>query len=132
MTADNAPEHAGASPQGGGHATAVAELFREHNRTLIGFLAARLKSEQDAREVAQEAYVRLLQLDRPGAVSFLRSYLFRTAANLATDRLRQRQVRGSTEPIDVLADLTDEQAAPENEIAAVQELAFIRRCLFEL
>lgn len=55
-----------------GHAAEVAALFREHNRTLVNFLLARLKSEHDAREVAQEAYVRLLQLDRPGGVSFLR------------------------------------------------------------
>lgn len=68
----------------------LARLFREHNQELIGFLCTRLKSEQDAKEVAQEAYARLLQLDQPGAVSFLRGYLFKTAANLAIDRLRHR------------------------------------------
>ncbi|HEY8506920.1 MAG TPA: RNA polymerase sigma factor, partial [Steroidobacteraceae bacterium] len=30
------------------------------------------------------------QLDRPGAESFLKAYLFRVATNLAVDRLRQR------------------------------------------
>jgi DNA-directed RNA polymerase specialized sigma24 family protein len=92
---------AAAPPEG--HAARVAELFREHNCTLVSFLKARLQSEQDAREVAQEAYVRLLQIDRPGAVSFLRSYLFRTAENLAIDRLRQlrephRRARGARGP----------------------------------
>ena len=67
----------------------------------------RLRDEHEAKEVAQEAYVRLLQLDRPGAVSFLRSYLFKTAANIAIDRARQRatharlqQQRWSEESID--------------------------------
>lgn len=125
---DTAPGSAAAA----GHATTVAELFREHNRTLISFLAARLNSEQDAHEVAQEAYVRLLQLDRPNAISFLRSYLFRTAANLATDRLRQRRVRGTTESIELFENLVEGHAAPDAHVAAVQELSFIRGCLFEL
>ncbi len=76
-----------------GRAEAVTELFRCHNRALVGFLAARLDSEAEAQEVAQEAYVRLLQLEQPGAAGFLRAYLFRIAANLAVDRLRRRNVR---------------------------------------
>lgn len=67
----------------------VERLFREHNEALIRFLVARLRSYQDAREVAQEAYVRLLSLDAPGAISYLRAFLFKTAANLATDRQRR-------------------------------------------
>src|ERR1700679_3114699 len=54
----------------------LLRLFRDHNRSLVLFLASRLKDIQAAHEVAQEAYVRVLQLQSPGAVSFLRSYLF--------------------------------------------------------
>jgi DNA-directed RNA polymerase specialized sigma24 family protein len=89
------------------HATKVAALFREHNSALVSFLRARLRSEQDAREAAQEAYVKLLQLDCPGAVSFLRSYLFRIAANVATDRLRQRQVRRAHASVECCEDICD-------------------------
>jgi RNA polymerase sigma factor (sigma-70 family) len=74
-------------------AVAVSELFREHNRMLVGYLRSRLGSEQEAKEVAQEAYVRVLQLHEPGAPGLLRAYLFKTAANLAVDRLRHRRVR---------------------------------------
>jgi RNA polymerase sigma-70 factor (ECF subfamily) len=72
-------------------------LFREHNRVLVAYLTARLRSEQEAREVAQEAYVRLLQLHEPGTPSLLRAYLFKTATNLAIDRLRHRSVRQRAE-----------------------------------
>jgi RNA polymerase sigma factor (sigma-70 family) len=78
-------------------AVAVSELFREHNRVLVGYLRSRLGSEQEAREVAQEAYVRVLQLHEPGAPGLLRAYLFKTAANLAIDRLRHRRVRKRSE-----------------------------------
>src|SRR5690606_15840031 len=42
-------------------------------------------------DVAQEAYARMLQLHSPGTVSFLRAFLFKTAANIAIDRLRSRK-----------------------------------------
>jgi RNA polymerase sigma-70 factor (ECF subfamily) len=78
-------------------AVAVSALFREHNRMLVGYLRSRLGSEQEAKEVAQEAYVRVLQLHEPGAPGLLRAYLFKTAANLAVDRLRHRRVQQRSE-----------------------------------
>ena len=50
----------------------VERLFREHNAALLRFIAAKVGSEQEAREIAQEAYVHLLQLDHPEAISYLR------------------------------------------------------------
>jgi len=78
-------------------ASAVSQLFRDHNRMLVGYLTSRLRSEQEAKEVAQEAYVRLLQLQDPGTPSLLRAYLFKTATNLAIDRLRHRRVQHQAE-----------------------------------
>jgi RNA polymerase sigma factor (sigma-70 family) len=78
-------------------AAAVSILFREHNRMLVGYLTARLRSEQEAKEVAQEAYTRLLELQVPGTPSLLRAYLFKTATNLAIDRLRRRKVQHRSE-----------------------------------
>jgi RNA polymerase sigma factor (sigma-70 family) len=86
-------------------ADAVSCLFREHNRELVGYLKARLRSEHEAKEVAQEAYIRLLQLQKPGTADLLRAYLFKTAANLATDRLRQRAIRlRAEERVELLED----------------------------
>ena len=77
--------------------TAVSELFREHNRMLVRYLTVRLQSVQEAKEVAQESYARLLQLPQPGAPSLLLAYLFKTATNLAIDRLRHRKIGCSLE-----------------------------------
>lgn len=73
----------------GGHGR-IRQLFQEHNEALVRMLANRLGSIDEAVEVAQEAYVRLLRLDRADAVSHLQAYLFRTARNIAIDRLRSR------------------------------------------
>jgi RNA polymerase sigma factor (sigma-70 family) len=86
---------------------AVSQLFREHNRMLVRYLTVRLQSVQEAREVAQESYARLLQLPQPGAPDLLRAYLFKTAANLAIDRLRHRTVqRRAEEQPALLSELT--------------------------
>ena len=113
-------------------AAAIGRLFREHNRKLVGFLVTRLRNEQEAKEVAQEAYVRLLQLEaRPGTVSYLRSYLFRVAENLATDRLRQRRVRNHIDRLDSDDDLFEDARAERSAIAE-QELALLKRAVAEL
>lgn len=113
------------------HAAEISRLFKEHNRTLVLFLAARLKDEQSAKEVAQEAYVKLLQLQQPGAVSFLRSYLFRVASNLAIDRLRQTQARARIDRKDTFEDFIEGTVAERAAFASV-ELASLKRLIREL
>lgn len=86
----NIEEVVEAAPAGGpGRAAVIERLFREHNEALVRFLRGRVGSHNEALEVAQEAYVRLLSLDQPGAVSYLRAFLFKTAANIAIDRRRR-------------------------------------------
>jgi RNA polymerase sigma-70 factor (ECF subfamily) len=125
-------------PEGVGdssRAELVDRLFREHNDALVSLLALRLRSRHDAKEVAQEAYVRLLQLDRAdGAISLLRSYLFRIASNLAVDRLRHQNVRWHAAAA-IKAELFD-SLSPQNDVerglVATEELQFLRKALTEL
>jgi RNA polymerase sigma factor (sigma-70 family) len=113
-------------------ASALSALFREHNRTLVRFINARLRNEQEANEIAQEAYVKMLQLDRcPGTASFLRHYLFRVAENLAVDRIRQRYSRGRLDQLTSIDDLFQEALA-ERTVLAGQELALLRAAVAEL
>lgn len=96
----------------GDRARKVEALFRDHNDRLVRFLRARLGNDADAREAAQEAYVRLLQLDQANQPSFLQSYLFRVATNVATDMLRRRATgRVAIRP----AILRSEAEAPSQE-----------------
>jgi RNA polymerase sigma-70 factor (ECF subfamily) len=114
-----------------GHVHALSHLFEEHNRTLQSFLVARLGNEQEAREVAQDAYVRLLQLHQPGTVSFLRAYLFKTAANLAVDRIRQRANRERLDRSGPERDFVD-RLSPDRRLMAAEELAVLEQALREL
>jgi RNA polymerase sigma-70 factor (ECF subfamily) len=123
--------HESSGEPAGSHAQRISRLFSEHNESLIQFLATRLRSVQEAKEVAQEAYVRLLSLEDSGAVSFLRAFLFKTAANLAVDRIRsrnrQRQVLDAG-----LCDEAREAPTPDREAATAQEVAIVRRLIGEL
>lgn len=117
------------------HLRTVAELFRKHNRSLVSLLAARLHSMEEAKEVAQEAYVKLLQLDRPGTVSLLQAYLFRTACNLALDRVRQRTVRSrllNEHAADLADDLSGLEQTLEARALADDELRLLQVSLGEL
>ena len=115
------------SSNGESRAQLVARLFREHNDSLVGFLAARLRSRQEALEVAQEAYVRMLSLDESNAVSFLRAFLFKTAANIAIDRIRSRDRRQQLHESS-LFDFRETQT-PERSLVGEQEVAIIERVL---
>ncbi|WP_340681110.1 RNA polymerase sigma factor [Paraglaciecola sp.] len=95
----------------------ISDLFNQHNDILLRFLRTRLQSDSDAHEVAQEAYVKLLALDKPGAVSYLRSYLFKVAANLAIDRLRAKQTAQKHQPLLFF----DEKYPSEEQTALVNE-----------
>ena len=109
----------------------VRKLFEDHNHTLVSFLAARLNSRAEARDVAQEAYVRMLQLEGLSAVGFLRAYLFRIASNIAVDRMRRRVVREEGPPQALFEELLS-RPEPERLVLAEQELDVIKAAIAEL
>lgn len=127
-TYDTTPAPAAASES---HRELTERLFREHNEALIRFLLTRVRSHQEASEVAQEAYVRLLSLDKPGAVSYLRAFLYKTAANLAVDRLRRNDVHERATASPLFQDLV-ESRSPERHVASLQDIQQLERILEDL
>jgi RNA polymerase sigma factor (sigma-70 family) len=109
----------------------IEQLFRDHNRSLISFLVTRLHSEAEARDVAQEAYVRLLQLEHADSIGFHRAYLFRIAANLAVDRLRQRTVRARAPTRELFAEWFHRRT-PDQEALDAAEQEVLQHALGEL
>lgn len=72
------------------------ELFERHRLSLYRYLKGLLRSGEEASEILQETYLRLLRqpsFDRVRANA--RAYLFQTATNLARDLFRQRTLRGT-------------------------------------
>lgn len=78
------------------------ELFERHQLSLYRYLRGLLASTEDAKEVLQETYLRLLRqpsFERLRANA--RAYLFQTATNLARDLFRRR----SAKSLDVEAEM---------------------------
>jgi RNA polymerase sigma factor (sigma-70 family) len=109
----------------------IERIFREHNEALLRFLALRVRSQQAAKDIAQEAYVRLLQLDQPGAVSYLRAFLFKTAANLAVDHIRHEQTARRIKQTKLFEALTA-PSTPEQSTDGAQELRLVERLIAQL
>src|SRR5262245_55388450 len=70
----------------------VTRVFLRFQRSLLKYLRDLLARREDAEEVAQETYVRLV---RAGSAEqsemHIRASMFRAATNLAYDRFRQRR-----------------------------------------
>jgi RNA polymerase sigma factor (sigma-70 family) len=114
-----------------GHTKALAELARDHHRALLRFLTARTGSQDEALEVAQEAYAKMLALDHPETVGFLAGYMWKIAGNLANERKRQRANRAR---LDLVALFEPEKHAQSAEalVYTQQRLELLEKAINEL
>jgi RNA polymerase sigma-70 factor (ECF subfamily) len=71
------------------------ELFERHQLSIYRYLNGLLHSREEARELLQDTYLRLLRQPSFDHVrENARAYLFQTAANLARDFFRRKAARG--------------------------------------
>lgn len=110
----------------------ITTLYQDYNETLVRYLTIRLRNRQDAVEVAQEAYIRLLRRDSMDDIDCFRSFLFRTATNISIDlhRQRARQAKNFTKSKILFG--TMEEITPERELSARQTLDELRKALEDL
>jgi RNA polymerase sigma factor (sigma-70 family) len=122
------PDTSAAEPD---RSQALAEIYRKQNAALVRFLAVRTGSVEDAKEIMQEAYAKLLALNRPGAMSLLAGYLWRTAVNLAMDQWRERAQRDrfwrSARALE-----KQEEFSAESTVESQERLAIVQRAIANL
>jgi RNA polymerase sigma-70 factor (ECF subfamily) len=69
----------------------VGAAFEQYHAGLHRFLMQRLRSTQNAQDLAQETYLRLLRVDNHELVRKPQAYLYRIASNLVYEfKLRER------------------------------------------
>lgn len=113
--------------------TTLDAIYRDDRALLVRMLHLKLGVREEAQDVAQEAFARLSGHADLAQIGDVRSYLFRVASNLATDRLRERQRRRERDRVDVTAiDLPDGDPSAERHIASRQEIARVRHALADL
>lgn len=80
--------NAGKGKRARGFAGSVFNLYQHH---LHRFLVRRLRHDQDAKDVAQEVYLRLLRVEDAKHILEPLAYLYRTAANVVSELQLRRQ-----------------------------------------
>lgn len=111
-------------------------LFQRHGKELLVF--ARQRAGYDnAEDLVQEAYARLLQLPDPALLDNPRAFLYQTAANLAVDLQRKASVRERVHCPAQVNDVELDTAAdvgvlPEARLIQQQELRQLNAILLEL
>lgn len=110
----------------------ITTLYQDYNETLVRYLTIRLRSRQDAVEVAQEAYIRLIRRKSLNDIDCFQSFLFRTATNISIDlqRRRARQAQNFASSKFLLGDI--DEITPERALNARQTIAALRKALEEL
>jgi RNA polymerase sigma-70 factor (ECF subfamily) len=71
----------------------LADIHRQFDSMLRGFLAARLPCEADAGDMVQEVYLRIARYPHLNAIQCLKAFVFQTALNLLRDRSRRLYTR---------------------------------------
>jgi RNA polymerase sigma factor (sigma-70 family) len=114
-------------------ALSVQETIRRYHDSLIRFLRQRLRVKEDAADVAQEAYIRMMQYEGSRQIQSPSSMLFRIAINVANDLGRAEQARrvSAQLPIDTV-ELASDQPAADRQIAASQDLELLYEAIEHL
>jgi RNA polymerase sigma-70 factor (ECF subfamily) len=102
----------------------VEQAFRRYHGRLVSFLRQRMRNEEDAADVAQETYVRLMQsYERDLLPDTAATLIFRIATNVANDFSRRRKSHHATDHCSVdLVPLASGEPSQERRLHARQQL----------
>ncbi|MEM1435685.1 MAG: sigma-70 family RNA polymerase sigma factor [Pseudomonadota bacterium] len=107
-------------------------MYATQATSLVNFLAARFRNSEEALEVAQEAWIRLMRHNNPEGLENARAFLFQTANNLAIDRARRAAVEERFALAEAAATASDAAPSAEHTCAADEELRRLIDALGEL
>jgi RNA polymerase sigma factor (sigma-70 family) len=96
----------------------VEVVIRENHGALLNFLRRRMRTPEDAHDVAQEAYVRMMQYEGARDIHSPSSLLFRIATNMANDFARADHSRRVQDQCNI-----DDHELPSREPSAEQHIA---------
>jgi RNA polymerase sigma-70 factor (ECF subfamily) len=111
----------------------IDSLYRQYYDELRRFLSSKLRNREDADEIAQESFARMLALEDGYHVRHPRGFLYRTALNLTVDAFRTSLPRaGQMDEITMAEDLPSETPGPESIVYGQQRLGQLKKAIAEL
>ena len=110
----------------------ISEVFVALREPVYRYLQSVLRSDADAEDITQEAFIRLLKEVRRGrSVDNVRAWVFRVAHNLAVDQVRKPQSRADCVCLDdpISQDLCQRDPGPEESVVDSEKRNQVRRAL---
>lgn len=120
---------------GGKNSRQVEALYRQYQQSLLNYLANILPAgQQDAQEILQETYIRLLRHDDLDRLhENPRAYIFTIATNLVRDQLRKRRSRKEDAHTDIDdCELASPDLCPPRSASWQQSMAQLKSALLRL
>lgn len=119
--------------EAGNEPLSVQNTIRRYHDSLIHFLRQRLRVPEDALDVAQETYIRMMQYQDSRQIRSPSSMLFRIAINVANDLGRAEAARGmrnhcSVDDLDIASD----EPSAERQITAREDLELLYKTIEQL
>ncbi len=108
----------------------IANLVKEIGQPLVRILRRRLPADE-VDDVVQDTYLHLLKLQDPSSIRNLSGFAYRTAYNLAIDRIRYLKIRSVPEEADPDS-LASAHPSPEDIADGSFALESFRKTLNEL
>jgi len=126
IRSDHIASEVAAAAQSYGEPLSVRDIIHRYHSALLNFLRPRLRVAEDAADIAQETYIRMMQYEGSREIRSPSSMLFRIAINVTNDLGRAEQVRRVADQcrFDDL-ELVSEHPSPEREVAASQDLEIL-------
>ena len=100
-----------------------SEFYNARRGPLLRFLMSRLRNQDEAEEVLQDAFVKFRQAQRDQDVANPEALLIKIAANLSIDRMRETKSRRAREKAWSDIYLSDDFGASASSSDAVQHRA---------
>ncbi|KPH65940.1 MULTISPECIES: RNA polymerase sigma factor [Novosphingobium] len=112
---------------------ALKRLYLTHKRSVQDYLTRKLRDPVLAADLTQDAFVRIAESGRLDTIGNARSYLYRTAHNLAIDHVRKPERRYTEHADDErIANVPEDIPAVDDTVAARQTLERLHDVVGEL
>lgn len=111
------------------------QFFQQNYDSLVRFLAFKFSNTDEAQDLAQDAFYKVMKVKNAEELQHARAYLFQTASNLALNRIRtqKRQDLYQRNSIDMREEEAEGMiASPERAAQARQQLQQVEDALNEL
>lgn len=107
----------------------ITQLYQEHYFWLYSWLMKKLKQTEQAEDVAQDTFVRILNGQNIENISYPKSFLAQTATRIIIDQSRRKQLEQAYLDYLTVQEPQTDRNTPENILLAIELLDRIAKML---